>query len=126
MEATRGSPSYWRRTMNDIFSMLRQCGIPTFFATFSSAELSRWPETIKAIMKLYGIPVDFSELDWPKKCQIQRSNPVLAVRMFYHRVNLLMNNLIMSLANPIGKVVDYFYRVEFQQQGAPHTLFVLG
>ena len=27
----------------------------------------------------------------------------------------------MSPANPIGKIKDYFYRVEFQQRGSPHT-----
>lgn len=27
----------------------------------------------------------------------------------------------MSDAEPIGKVIDYFYRVEFQQRGSPHT-----
>ena len=27
----------------------------------------------------------------------------------------------MSDAHPIGKVKDYFYRVEFQQRGSPHT-----
>ncbi len=26
----------------------------------------------------------------------------------------------MSSAQPIGKVIDYFYRVEFQQRGSPH------
>ncbi|XP_069108859.1 uncharacterized protein [Argopecten irradians] len=27
----------------------------------------------------------------------------------------------MSKAAPIGKIIDYFYRVEFQQRGSPHT-----
>ena len=26
----------------------------------------------------------------------------------------------MSVSNPIGKIIDYFYRVEFQQRGSPH------
>ena len=42
-----------------------------------------------------------------------------AVRMFYHRINELMR-LLNSPANPLGKITDYFYRVEFQQRGAPH------
>ncbi len=27
----------------------------------------------------------------------------------------------MSPSHPIGKTVDYFYRVEFQQRGSPHV-----
>ena len=27
----------------------------------------------------------------------------------------------MSPSNPIGKITDYFYRVEFQQRGSPHV-----
>ena len=26
----------------------------------------------------------------------------------------------MSVCNPIGKIIDYYYRVEFQQRGSPH------
>ncbi|XP_069122503.1 uncharacterized protein [Argopecten irradians] len=33
----------------------------------------------------------------------------------------LQPDVIMSKANPIGNVIDYFYRVEFQQRGSPHT-----
>ena len=32
-----------------------------------------------------------------------------------------LKNVILSDANPIGKVKDYFYRVEFQLRGSPHT-----
>ena len=120
MQAVRGSPAYWKKVMNDLFSMLRQVGLPTFFMTFSCAELSRWPETIETILKQEGKEADFQTLDFAKKCEILRSNPVTAVRMFYHRVNALMKDLIKSPAEPIGKVTDSFYRVEFQQRGAPH------
>lgn len=41
--------------------------------------------------------------------------------MFDHRFHCLLKDVILSPAHPIGKVVDYFYRVEFQQGGSPHT-----
>ncbi len=31
-----------------------------------------------------------------------------------------MTHLLLSPAQPIGKVEDYFYRVEFQARGSPH------
>jgi hypothetical protein len=37
-ESLRGSPAYWRKTMNELFAMIRQLGLPTFFVTFSAAE----------------------------------------------------------------------------------------
>uniref|UniRef100_A0A9J7WVU2 ATP-dependent DNA helicase n=1 Tax=Cyprinus carpio carpio TaxID=630221 RepID=A0A9J7WVU2_CYPCA len=99
--------------------MLRQLGTPTFFCTFSAAEM-RWPEVITAIKAQQGESVNFSELDWSEKCEILRSNPVTVMRMFEKRVEALMRDLIMSPAQPIGEVIDFFYRVEFQQRGSPH------
>ncbi|KAI4879221.1 hypothetical protein NFI96_027864, partial [Prochilodus magdalenae] len=118
MQPLRGTPAYWEKTLRDLFAMLRQLGTPTFFCTFSAAEM-RWPEVITAIKAQQGETVDFSALDWSEKCEILRSNPVTAMRMFEKRVEALMN-LIQSPAQPIGEVIDYFYRVEFQQRGSPH------
>ena len=41
--------------------------------------------------------------------------------MFDKRFHTFLKDVIMSKAKPIGKVKDYFYRVEFQQRGSPHT-----
>ncbi|KAK9539502.1 hypothetical protein VZT92_004604 [Zoarces viviparus] len=42
------------------------------------------------------------------------------MRMFDKRVEALYRDLLLSPAQPLGKVVDYFYRVEFQHRGSPH------
>ena len=34
---------------------------------------------------------------------------------------MFLKEVIMLYANPIGKVKYYFYRVEFQMRGSPHT-----
>lgn len=47
-------------------------------------------------------------------------NPVMCARLFNNRVQRLFTDLIMSPAKPIGEVVDFFYRIEFQQRGSPH------
>nr|XP_055049553.1 uncharacterized protein LOC129435076 [Misgurnus anguillicaudatus]XP_055049554.1 uncharacterized protein LOC129435076 [Misgurnus anguillicaudatus] len=119
MQPLRGSPSYWEKTLRDLQAMIRQLGTPTFFCTFSAAEM-RWPEVITAIKAQQGEDVVFSELDWMTKCEILRSNPVTVMRMFEKRVDALMTHLLLSPAQPIGKVEDYFYRVEFQARGSPH------
>ncbi|RXN36816.1 replicase helicase endonuclease [Labeo rohita] len=119
MQPLRGTPAYWEKSLRDLFAMLRQLGTPTFFCTFSAAEM-RWPDVITAIKAQQGETVNFAELDWSEKCEILRSNPVTAMRMFEKRVEALMRDLINSPAQPIGEVIDFFYRVEFQLRGSPH------
>ncbi|XP_077065633.1 uncharacterized protein LOC143718457 [Siphateles boraxobius] len=119
MQPLRGNPAYWEKSLRDLFAMLRQLGTPTFFCTFSAAEM-RWPDVITAIKAQQGETVNFEELDWSVKCEILRSNPVTAMRMFEERVEALMRDLINSPARPIGEVIDFFYRVEFQLRGSPH------
>lgn len=99
--------------------MIRQLGTPTFFCTFSAAEM-RWKEVITAIMAQQGEQVNFDELDWSSKCDILRSNLVITMCMFDKCVEALFRDLILSSAQPIGKVADYFYRLKFQHRGSPH------
>ncbi|XP_029963577.1 uncharacterized protein LOC115400066 [Salarias fasciatus] len=119
MRALRGTPANWHQKTSELFAMIRQLGTPTFFCTFSAAEM-RWPEVIEAIKRQQGEEVNFEELDWSEKCDILRSNPVTAMRMFDKRVEALFRDLLLSPAQPLGKVVDFFYRVEFQHRGSPH------
>ena len=118
-ESLRGSPAYWKKTMNDLFAMIRQLGLPTFFVTFSSGELStRWPEVVKLIERQKGNDCDKPEFE--ERCEILRSNPVLAVKHFDYRVQEFFKQVIKSPDQPLGNVIDYFIRLEFQQRGAPH------
>ena len=81
MRPLRGTPAYWEKALKDLHAMVRQLGKPTFFLTFSAAEM-RWPEVIEAIKAQQGEQVDFSQLDWNEKCEILRSNPVTVMRLF--------------------------------------------
>ncbi|XP_047245588.1 uncharacterized protein LOC124882907 isoform X2 [Girardinichthys multiradiatus] len=119
MQPLRGTPAYWEKTTRDLMSMLRQLGTPQFFVTFSAAEM-RWPEVIEAIKRQQGEEVDFEALNWSEKCDILRSNPVTTMRMFDKRVEALFRDLLFSPAKPLGEIIDYFYRVEFQHRGSPH------
>ena len=35
-------------------------------------------------------------------------------------VQLFLRDILKSTLRPIGEIVDFFYRVEFQQRGSPH------
>nr|XP_057929967.1 uncharacterized protein LOC131129981 isoform X1 [Doryrhamphus excisus]XP_057929968.1 uncharacterized protein LOC131129981 isoform X1 [Doryrhamphus excisus]XP_057929969.1 uncharacterized protein LOC131129981 isoform X1 [Doryrhamphus excisus] len=124
MQPLRGTPAYWEKAHRELHAMARQLGKPTFFLTFSAAEM-RWPEVTAVIKAQQGQQEDhFSDLDWNAKCEILRSNPVTVMRMFEKRVDALLE-LILSPAQPIGPVEDYFYRVEFQARGSPHIHMVV-
>ncbi|KAI8503435.1 hypothetical protein Bbelb_184060 [Branchiostoma belcheri] len=118
LQPVRGTPQYWEKALNELYAMIRQLGIPTWFVTFSAADL-RWPEVLEAIRQDHSaVPV--SDLSWEERCDILKSNPVTAARMFDHRVQLFFKHVIKSPSQPIGEVVDTFTRTEFQQRGSPH------
>ena len=124
----RGTPAYWEKSKKDVFAMIRQLGIPTFFVTFSAAD-RRWIEIDNAILISQGKqPMTVEQhmnMTWEDHCNIIMSNPAAAAKMFQERVYTFVNNVILSPANPIGKVEDYYYRTEFQQRGWPHIHMIV-
>lgn len=47
----------------DLIAMFRQLWIPTWFCSFSSADI-RWPEVIETILKQAGKYPDINNFDW--------------------------------------------------------------
>ncbi|XP_062621669.1 uncharacterized protein LOC134283235, partial [Saccostrea cucullata] len=119
MQPIRGTPAYWSAAQKDLFAMLRQLGIPTWFCSFSAAE-HRWNDAVATILKQQNDNRDACMLDWSEKNEVLRSNPVTVARMFEHRFHVFQREVIFSPSEPIGKVSDFFQRVEFQQRGSPH------
>ncbi|XP_061169173.1 uncharacterized protein LOC133178496 [Saccostrea echinata] len=119
MQPIRGTPAYWAAAQKDLFAMLRQIGIPTWFCSFSAAEY-RWNDAVRVILHHLNDDRNPEEMDWSEKNEVLRCNPVTVARMFEHRFHTFHREVILSPAEPIGKVVDYFQRVEFQQRGSPH------
>ncbi|KAJ8019387.1 hypothetical protein HOLleu_42048 [Holothuria leucospilota] len=118
MKNIRRTPAYWETIMRDLFAMVRQLGVPTWFCSFSAAD-RRWPEIVESILEQQRKPVP-KQIDWSTHCQIISGNPVTAARMFEHRMQALIHEGILSPSLPMGEVVDYFHRVEFQQRVWPH------
>ena len=118
LQNIRGTPAYWERTLRDLYAMVRQLGTPTWFCSFSAAD-RRWTEICEGICQQQGRDVP-EDIDWETHCRIINSNPVTACRMFENRVKQFISKVILSPAEPIGKVTDYFFRTEFQSRGWPH------
>ncbi|KAK0135929.1 hypothetical protein N1851_028200 [Merluccius polli] len=120
LKPIRGTPSFWQGVQRDLLACVRQLGVPTWFCSFSSADL-RWKNLLSSILKQEGRTETAEQLEWADRCDLLRRNPVTAARMFDFRWHCFLKEVLMSPSNPIGKIKDYFYRVEFQQRGSPHV-----
>ena len=122
LNTVRGSPPYFQAVAKDLLAMIRQLGPATFFASFSAAE-TRWKHLLKILGKVVD-GVDYSDEDvdnltWVEKCRLIQSDPATCARHFDRQVQLLFR-FLKDGVQPLGPLVDYFYRVEFQQRGSPH------
>ena len=103
--------------------MIRQLSLPTWFMSLSAAD-TRWTDLLKMLAKLNnGVSYtneDIDGLTWQEKTKLVQKDPVTCSRYFDHRVQEFLNTVLKSHCEPIGKLRDYFYRVEFQQRGSPH------
>ena len=52
-------------------------------------------------------------MTWQKKSELIQKDAVTCARNFEHMVQLFIHNFIKSSCQPIGEVIDFFYRVEF-------------
>ena len=58
--------------------------------------------------------------NWEDKCRLIQSDPVTCARHFDYQVCKCLNNFLLTDTAPLGKISDWFYRVEYQQRGSPH------
>ena len=85
---------------------------------------TRWTDLLRMLAK-WNNDIEYSEkelenLSWHEKTKLVQKDPVTCSRYFDHRVQKFLNTVLKSSYEPIGKLLDYFYRVEFQQRGSPH------
>ena len=127
MKNIRGSPPYYQRTFYDLLAMIRQLGTPTWFFTLSAADM-KWPDMIQTIAKQYGVHYtdeQVNALSYDEKSNWLRRNPVTAARHFQYRLNTFFQEFLKSTAKPLGEIVDYGIRIEFQARGSPHAHCVI-
>ncbi|XP_076393046.1 uncharacterized protein LOC143266003 [Megachile rotundata] len=119
MRNIRGSVSYWKRCCSELIAMVRSLGPPTWFATFSCNDLN-WPDMLKALLLSDGRPItEFENLTFADRLKLVQKYPVVIARQFTVRVNALMQYLKNSHCLG-GVVIDFWYRIEFQNRGSPH------
>ncbi len=129
MKNLRGYSSYWNSIKSDLMAFLRNLGEPTWFITLSARDLE-WPDMINALLyakhsnyskrSLNKFVSQVSNLDFKARSKLLHDHPVVAARQFSRRFNALMKYLKKNDKILGGKIIDYWYRVEFQKRGSPH------
>ena len=100
---------------------------PTWFFTLSAADL-KWPDVIQTIAKQYGVHYTDDEvaaLSFVDKSNWLKRNPVTAARHFHYRLAAFFQTFLKFTAKPLGEIVDYAIRIEFQARGSPHAHCVI-
>ena len=123
LKNVRGSPAYFQKCKKDLFAMIRQLGNPTWFCSFSAAE-TRWTHLLKTLGRILDKKEysddEINNMTWQQKSNLIQRDPITCTRNFDHMVHIFIQDVIRSDIMPIGRIADYFYRVEFQQRGSPH------
>lgn len=124
----RGSPPYWEKAKKDIFAMIRQLGLPTWFCSFSAAE-TKWIPLLRCLGELIE-NVSYSDdeilnMSWEHKSKLIKADPVTCARYFDFRFSNFFTEVLGNDTHPVGQIKDSFYRIEFQQRGSPHVHMLL-
>jgi DNA replication protein DnaC len=119
LQCVRGSPQFRNQRLKQLFGMSRQLDFNQLFLTFSCADL-RWKEFPDTFVRYTGGTVKES-YTFEEKTHLLRACPVVAARMFERRFNTFMNLFVKGGAWCLGKVIDWFVRIEMQLRGSPHA-----
>ena len=60
-----------------------------------------------------------------KKSKWLHQNPVTAARHFQYWLDTFFHVFLKNKAHPLGELVDYAIRIEFQARGSPHAHTIL-
>ncbi|XP_078349889.1 uncharacterized protein LOC144634728 [Oculina patagonica] len=128
LRALRGSPPYFEKAKKDLFAMIRQLGAATLFCSFSAAE-TKWNHLLRMLGELTDHKIysddELNALSWEEKSRLIQSDPITCARHFDFQVQQFIVKFLHSDCAPLGKIADWFYRVEFQQRGSPHIHMLL-
>ena len=129
----RGTTMYYQDTKKKLMATLRQKGAPTLFTTFSCAEYE-WEGLCKSIYETVNktkVSIDFIKQKSPSwKNKLISENVTQSTLHFNKRTEKLMSILsnkgMFTHHGRNFRTDSYFYRVEFQQRGAPTFIAFYG
>ena len=126
-KSVRGTSMYYEESKKNLMALLRQNGCPSLFLTLSCAEFD-WPELLKEIIETVQrrkVSKEYvNSLPDKVKNRLISENVVQSTIHFQKRIAKLFSLMKYDFFKGTGQnyhVSSYFYRIEFQQRGAPHV-----
>lgn len=120
MKKIRGSQAYWLDTFFDLTSQIRCLGPPNYFITLSCNDL-HWIDMRQALLKAEkDFETDPASMSVIQTQKLLEKHPVAASRHFMVRVNTIVSLLKSDASILGGKMIDHFWRIEYQNRGSPH------
>lgn len=123
----RGSPPYWEKAKKDIFAMIRQLGLPTWFCSFSAAE-TKWIPLLKCLGELIE-NVSYSDdeilnMSWEHKSKLIKADPVTCARYFDFRFSKFFTEVLGNDVEIVKRKKPYVLRwVHFDKETDPEKYF---
>ena len=80
-------------------------------------------DIIKIVARQYGIKLEDDQIlnmSWSEKVKYLKMNPVTVARQIDYRFTQVFKNVILSGMHPIGEILNYDDRREFQGSGVEH------
>ena len=122
-----GSPQYWKSFGLDLIAMTQTRGLPDFFVTLSVNDA--WPHVQTTIRDGWGAAEKVQSINLAEPVinrQPAGGYPDVCVMAAEERFQWFMNTYLRSnKAGPLGKVVDYVWKKEYQKRGAVHWHMLL-
>ena len=106
--------AYWASQRAKLKAQIQKFGPPTFFLTFSPAEYN-WEDLIRWLREKNSDVPNVNELT---PAALMNIDPVLTSMYIHNRFNALWKFILN--AKPLGEVVSYFIRHEYQSRGTVH------
>uniref|UniRef100_A0A0N5BIG9 Helitron_like_N domain-containing protein n=1 Tax=Strongyloides papillosus TaxID=174720 RepID=A0A0N5BIG9_STREA len=112
------SDSYWHDVTNKLNVIETYIGSPTWFLTLNPSE-HQWNELINAYKLLHTN----QNVSFDLKRGIEEDPYILNI-IFEKRLEIVLEHL-KSADSVLGKVIFYYYKIEYQQRGTPHVHMLL-
>ena len=118
----RGTPQYFHNMLLDVLAKIRVFDVYTFWVTGSAADF-HWTEIIKVVACQYGENLTDEEIKamyGSTKLSYLKRNPVTVARQIDYIFKQLWGKVILGGMHPIGQILNYDDRREFQGRGTEH------
>lgn len=112
-KALRGYAPYWHCVRQNLNANLQCFGPPNWFVTLNPSE-KNWTELHSAYSSIYNTVVSSSNI-----YEYIAADPTIAQQHFHNRVRSIF--IFLKNTATLGNIKKYFYRIEYQERGAPHV-----